>query len=104
MGTGWGLGPLSLVFAGLALAGIAIALRLRRTRSSLNTRDAGLVGRRAHALAFEGSEGRVRLGDSDWPARLPPGLPPPEAGALLEVAAVEGVTLLVRPVAEIAKA
>lgn len=104
--TGWGLGPLCAVYATLALAGVAIALRLRRAKAqnAINTRDAGLVGRRAHALAFEGTDGRVRLGDSDWPARLRPGTPPPAQGAILEVEAVDGMTLLVRPPNEIAKA
>ena len=44
-------------------------------------RNSGLVGRTAHALAFEGGEGRVRLGDSDWPARLAAGAAPPAAEA-----------------------
>lgn len=103
--TGWGLGLLSVTYCALALAGVAVALRLRRRREkpSVNTGDAGLVGRRAHALSFEGNEGRVRLGDSDWPARLPAGSTAPEAGTVLEVAAVDGMTLVVRPL-QVAKA
>lgn len=103
--TGWGLGALSFVYAVLAISGILIAVRLRRVRvhAGVNTRDAGLVGRRAHALRFEGSEGRVRLGDSDWPARVASGMPTPGPGDILEVAAVDGMTLLVTPVAGIAK-
>ena len=41
-------------------------------RPWLNTQQAGLAGRSATALAFHGREGRVRVGDSDWAARVPP--------------------------------
>jgi membrane protein implicated in regulation of membrane protease activity len=106
MATGWGLGALSVVFAVFALSGVAVALWLRRRqpRQKVNTGDAGLLGRRAHALAFEGREGRVRVGDSDWPARMVPGAAAPAQGDVLEVAAVDGMTLVVRPPREVAKA
>lgn len=89
------------VFAVFAAAAIAAGLRLRRTKPAarVNTLDAGLVGRPARALAFEGREGRVRLGDSDWPARVPHDVAPPAPGAALRVEGVDGVVLVVRPVA-----
>jgi membrane protein implicated in regulation of membrane protease activity len=56
-----------------------------------------LVGRPATALSFTGAEGRVRLGDSDWPARLVHGAHTPAPMTALEVVAVDGLVLLVRP-------
>jgi len=52
------------------------------------------------ALRFHGREGRVRVGDSDWSARLAPGAPAPEVGARLLVEDVEGTVLIVRPAPE----
>jgi membrane protein implicated in regulation of membrane protease activity len=89
-----------VVFAVLALAAIAAALRLRRRRrgpATLNSPASGLVGRTAHALSVEGQEGRVRMGDSDWQARLAAGAAWPERTAPLEVVGVEGCVLVVRP-------
>lgn len=88
-----------VVFGVLAGAGIALGLRLRGRRRApvLNTAGAGLVGRPARVLAFDGMEGRVRVGDSDWPARLAHGTPPPDVDALLRVVAVDGVMLVVGP-------
>jgi len=39
----------------------------------------------------------VRLGDTDWPARVPPEIAPPDPGARLRVAQVDGTILIVRP-------
>lgn len=90
---------LALVFLALLAAGIAVALRLKRGRGehpSLNTPDAGLVGRHGTLLPPEGPQQRVRLGDSDWPARLTRHA---EAapGDAVRVEAVDGTTLVVRP-------
>jgi membrane protein implicated in regulation of membrane protease activity len=88
-------------FAVLAAIAITAAMRLRRLDSrqarSINTAESGLVGRPAQALAFAGRLGRVRLGDSDWSARLAEDTPPPEPGAPLEVVGVDGTVLIVRP-------
>lgn len=89
------------VFAMLAALSVAAALVLRTTStnaSRINTPGSGLVGRTAHALAFEGREGRVRIGDSDWPARLAGanGTTPPSSTPL-DVIGIEGMVLLVRP-------
>jgi membrane protein implicated in regulation of membrane protease activity len=88
-----------VVFAVLAPLSIAVAMTVRRRRlpASVNTPGSGLVGRTATALGFEGREGRVRLGDSDWPARLVQGAALPAPHAALHVVAVDGLVLLVRP-------
>lgn len=86
-----------VVFATFAAASITVGLRLRKPSRRLNTQTAGLVGRPATALAFTGRNGRVRLGDSDWAARVPGGVEPPEPGARLRVEGVDGTVLIVRP-------
>lgn len=85
------------LFAALSV-GVALRLRTRpRGARSLNTAESGLVGRSAVALAFRGREGRVRVGDSDWPARVPDGIAAPAPGDALEVVGVAGMLLIVRP-------
>jgi hypothetical protein len=106
LGTGlvtWGLalpfaGEVS-VFAVLTVVLVVLGLALRRHRrpSGINAPGSGLVGRSATALGFVGSEGRVRLGDSDWPARMVEGAGSPAPRQVLEVVAVDGLVLLVRP-------
>lgn len=86
-----------IVFAVLAAGALAVGLRLRRHRVSLNTQQAGLVGRTATALVFHDREGRVRVGDSDWPARLSADATTPAPGATLRVEDVAGTVLIVRP-------
>ena len=84
-------------YAVFASAAIAIGVKVRlRPKPRLNTPTSGLVGRKATALSFHGTDGRVRLGDSDWPARLI-GKPAVAAGASLRVVGVEGTVLLVEP-------
>jgi inner membrane protein len=85
------------LFAVFAAASIAVGLRLRGRprRGRLNAPDSGLVGRPVRAIAFQGLEGRVRLGDSDWPARLREGASMPAPGAPMRVTAVSGTVLLV---------
>ena len=94
---GFGFALQVLAFGGLSALAITIGLRLRKPVRRLNTQTAGLVGRPATAIAFDGRAGRVRLGDSDWAARVPHDVAPPEAGAHLRVADVDGTTLIVRP-------
>jgi membrane protein implicated in regulation of membrane protease activity len=81
----------------LAAITLSIGLRLRRRPARLNTHQAGLAGRPATALSFRGREGRVRVGDSDWAARVPADVPEPHEGARLRVEAVDGTVLIVRP-------
>ena len=84
-------------FAALAAISLMIGLRLRHHPTRLNTQQAGLAGRSAVALAFRGREGRVRVGDSDLAARVPPDVSPPEPGVRLRVEGVDGTVLIVRP-------
>lgn len=63
----------------------------------LNDRSAQLIGRSAVAVgAIDEHGGRVRLGDSEWSARGGPAQPCDR----VEVVAVEGNCLMVRPVAD----
>jgi inner membrane protein len=93
------LGAQVVIFAALAVGSVLIGIRKGRARPvvSVNRPDSGLVGRQATALGFVGAEGRVRLGDSDWPARLPSAAPVAQ-GAVLVVDGVDGLVLLVHPV------
>jgi membrane protein implicated in regulation of membrane protease activity len=90
-----------VAFAVLAAISIGIGLRLRRRgrapgAKSINTQEAGLAGRAATALSFEGREGRVRVGDSDWPARLASGSAPPNPGDRMRVVGVDGTVVIVQ--------
>lgn len=92
-----------VAFAAFAAVAITVGLVLRRSirPNQVNTPDSGLVGRRAMALSFDGQEGRVRLGDSDWPARLvATASVMPKFETPLEVVGVDGLVLLVRPLAD----
>jgi len=94
----WGFAGQVSVFAVLAVGALAVGIRLRpRAKQTLNTQIAGLTGRQATALSFNGREGRVRLGDSDWSARVATGAAIPEPGAHLRVDGVDGTILVVRP-------
>jgi len=87
-----------VTFGVLAAVSLAIGLRYRHPRQAkLNTQQAGLAGRSATALVFHGREGRVRVGDSDWAARVPSDVASPEAGTRLRVEGVDGTVLIVRP-------
>jgi inner membrane protein len=86
-----------VTFGVLAAVSLGVGLRFRRCPVGLNTQKAGLAGRPATALAFQGREGRVRVGDSDWAARVPADVAEPAAGARLRVEGVDGTVLIVRP-------
>ena len=85
-----------VAFAVLAAAAIAVGLRIRRPApaTTLNTPAAGLVGREALVIGFEGTHGRVRVGDSDWSARLAHGTEAPAPHVHLRVVGVDGTTLI----------
>jgi len=87
-----------VVFVVLAAITLTIGLRLRRRPPRVNTATSGLAGRSAVALDFHGREGRVRVGDSDWAARLPSDVAEPDPGARLRVEGVDGTVLIVRPI------
>jgi membrane protein implicated in regulation of membrane protease activity len=86
-----------IAFGACVVISLAIGLRSRRSDHIVRTERAGLIGRPATALVFQGRDGRVRLGDSDWPARVPPDIQPPDPGTRLRVSQVEGMVLIVRP-------
>lgn len=86
------------VFVVLLAAGVAIAVGRRRGAKpveGLNTPESGLVGRAAVVQAWGGPGVRVRVGDSDWPARHD-GAVTLAAGETVRVEAVEGNVLRVR--------
>jgi membrane protein implicated in regulation of membrane protease activity len=92
------------VFLALLGAGIWLALRLRRRRSPyphVNTPGSGLVGRSGVLLppgeAVTGPGLRVRIGDSEWQARLPRDMKVPDSPVRVRVEGVDGTTLVVRP-------
>ncbi len=86
-----------VVFALFAAVSIALGLRLRRPRHAgvLNTAQSGLIGRPARVLTVEGSQVRVRIGDSDWTARLARDVPTTSPGAELRVVGVDGTTVVI---------
>jgi inner membrane protein len=86
-----------VTFAVLAAISLTVGLRMRRRPPRVTTQQAGLAGRIATALVFTGREGRVRVGDSDWAARLPTDVAQPEPGTRLRVQGVDGTVLIVRP-------
>ena len=93
-----GFGPQVVVFTFFAAMSLAIGLKLRRRPvARINTQGAGLAGRTAMALMFQGREGRVRVGDSDWAARVPADVAEPAPGTRLRVEGVDGTVLVVRP-------
>lgn len=85
------------VFVMLTAMLIAAAWRVRGRRpqiDALNAPSAGLIGQTCRAVAFEGGEGRVALGDGVWLARMAD-RSAPTAGSLLEVVGLDGTTLIV---------
>jgi membrane protein implicated in regulation of membrane protease activity len=93
-----GLGFTGQVIAFLALLAIVLgALQTRRRgRPLVNVPDDEMLGRTCRAIAFQGLEGRVRVGDGSWQARATGAQPDPDA--LMRVVGREGTTLLVTPV------
>ncbi len=95
VGFAWQVAEFALLVAAALVVGVS--RRRRRRVSSVNAPGSGLIGRTALALNFLGREGRVRLGDSDWAARLVEGAPQPADLDRLRVVDVEGTVLVVRP-------
>ena len=98
--TSLGFGAAVAAFLTFLAAGIGMSVEARRRRGPamrLNAPEAGLAGRMATVIAVEGSALRVRVGDSDWPARVPRGAAVPEVGAAVRVDGVDGMVLVVVP-------
>ncbi|SDB08491.1 NfeD family protein [Belnapia rosea] len=101
------LTPLSFTAVAMAFlvllgGGIWLSLRLRRSAPApvLNTPASGLVGRSGLLMPLGEAVGpglRVRIGDSEWQARLPLEIRAPERPLRVRVEAVEGTVLIVRP-------
>lgn len=83
------------LFAVIALVAILAGLRLQRRGRALdpNAPGADLIGEQCLALTFNGSDGRVRLRDAEWPARASS---PVNPGDRLIVTGLDGTRLLVR--------
>jgi membrane protein implicated in regulation of membrane protease activity len=82
-------------FCALSLA-LGLSFRRRPNAQTVNTPQSGLVGRTAQCLHFVGAEGRVRLGGTDWPARLTEGASLPASADPLVVVDVAGTVLVVQ--------
>ena len=98
LATSLGFGAAGAAFLTFLAAGIGMSVAARRRRGPamrLNAPEAGLAGRMATVIAAEGSALRVRVGDSDWPARVPRGAAVPAIGASVRIEAVDGVVLVV---------
>lgn len=97
-----GLVATILAFLLLLALGVGLSLRFLRPRAAarhpdpggLNTPASGLLGRTAVVVSVSGDGGRVRLGDSDWPAEWSGEAAP---GDRVTVTGVRGMTLQVRP-------
>ncbi|WP_368413970.1 NfeD family protein [Falsiroseomonas sp.] len=92
-----------LTFLLLLAAGLFASVQLKRRGGPahrINAPEAGLAGRRAVVVATGAPGLRVRLGDSEWPARLTRGAAAPETGDTVRVEAVDGTVLVVRPEAK----
>jgi membrane protein implicated in regulation of membrane protease activity len=94
-----------LIFALLSIAYTAIGwVFVRRYQSrdadpSLNRRSAATIGRQAVVTeAFSAGVGWVELDGVRWRARLANGAEPPEPGATISIASVDGMTVIVEPV------
>ena len=86
-----------VAFALLAAIALGVGVRIRPARRSatLNTQEAGLLNRSARVIAAGTHDIRVRVGDTDWTARLARGVPPATVGEELRVVGVDGTTLIV---------
>ncbi|MFZ5746236.1 MAG: NfeD family protein [Pseudomonadota bacterium] len=87
-------------FAGWSLAAVLIGRRwykdypVETSDPQLNDRVARLVGQTVSVVtAIENGEGRVRVGDGEWPAE---GADAP-VGARVRIAGANGATLIVEP-------
>ncbi len=96
-GLGFELQVISFAALACIAVGCGLALRRKVKPNELNMPGSGLVGRPAMTLGFVGRQGRVRLGDSDWEARLIPDAPEVKPGAMLRVVGLDGTVLVVRP-------
>ena len=92
---------ITVTFIALLAAGIGLALQRRLgppPTAEVNRPESGLVGRHGVLLPESMGGPRVRIGDSEWPARLAGELKVPDGGEVrVKVEGVQGTTLVVRP-------
>jgi membrane protein implicated in regulation of membrane protease activity len=93
-------GTTVVMFNVLLLVGVGLGIKFRpktRGHPAVNMANSGLVGRAGVVIAASPTGLRVRIGDSDWPARLPRDVESTAEGASIRVEAVDNMTLVVRP-------
>ena len=98
LGLDVGLAGQVVAFGAFAAVAIGFGVRLRGGRTRLlNTAQSGLIGRHARVLQVDGSGVRVRIGDSDWPARLAKNAVDVAVGTELRVVGVDGLFVVLEP-------
>jgi membrane protein implicated in regulation of membrane protease activity len=100
----WLLEPTLLVALAMHMVLLALAIGLSMqflkprgdaVTHGVNRPHSGLLGRSGVVVSGDGTQGRVRVGDSDWPCRMRSANLHP--GDHVSVTGVEGMTLLVAP-------
>lgn len=91
----WGVILGSAVVTGLALM-LIVGFALRSFRTPVRTGRHALIGEQGTVMDWSGASGHVRVASERWNATAA-GAPPP-AGSEVEVTAVDGLTLIVKPV------
>ncbi len=92
-GVGWPWQFAAFSVLAVALVGLA-AKRRHPVPDTVNAPNAGLIGATCYAIGFEAGEGRVRLRDGTWQARITDGVVP-AANEPLRIVGLDGTTLLV---------
>lgn len=99
--TGEKINPL-VIYAMAVVVGLIgltlVTFVVRAQRAAVTTGVEGMIGTRVTALTPLLPEGRVSYGGENWAALLDPVTALADAGSVLEVIAVEGLRLRVRPV------
>lgn len=96
-----GFGASVAIFLALLAISIGYAIQRRKTQpapSAVNDPGAAVTGRLATVIAQDGIGLRVRLGDSDWTARVIGDAGSVQVGSTVRVEGIEGTTLQVRTV------
>ena len=96
-------GSTVLLFNLLLLAGVGLGIKYRpktRGHPAVNMANSGLVGRSGHVISVDSVGLRVRVGDSDWAARLPRDIESTMEGTAVRIEAVDGTVLVVRPLSQ----
>src|SRR5271166_4228950 len=89
-----------MMWLGLAACGTGLVVLASGIGFELQVVTVGVLAAISLAIGLRflhRREGRVRVGDSDWAARVPPDVPEPASGSRLRVEGVDGTVLIVRP-------